>query len=112
MLNIRTEKPFKRQKPFGKTKFCTQKNVVLRLRLTRRKGGHHVPEEDIRRRYYRSKDNFWNQYRQLADNWLLIYNADEGFQEVALGMGTEFVTENEKLFERFIKDINHGSQEV
>ena len=74
------------------------------------KGGHHVPEEDIRRRYYRSKQNFWSQYRQLANSWLLIYNSDEGFQEVALGIGAEYVTKNEKLFDRFIKDIDNGSK--
>ncbi len=87
-------------------------SCIERVKIRVIKGGHHVPEEDIRRRYYRSKHNFWNHYRQLADSWLLIYNSDEGFQEVALGVGAEFVTENEKLFDRFIKDIDNGSKEV
>ena len=87
-------------------------SCIERVKIRVMKGGHHVPQEDIRRRYYRSKHNFWNHYRQLADSWLLIYNSDEGFQEVALGVGAEFVTENEKLFDRFIKDIDHGSKEV
>ena len=87
-------------------------NCIARVRIRVIKGGHHVPEADIRRRYYRSKRNFWNQYRQLADGWLLVYNSDEGFQAVALGVGTRFVTENEKLFDRFIKDIADESKQV
>lgn len=87
-------------------------NCIERVKIRVMKGGHHVPEADIRRRYYRSKHNFWNQYRQLADGWLLVYNSDEGFQGVALGIRSEFVTENEKLFDRFIKDIADESKEV
>ncbi len=87
-------------------------SCIERVKIRVMKGGHHVPEEDIRRRYYRSKHNFWNQYRQLADSWLLVYNSDEGFQEVALGTRDAFVTENEKLFDRFIKDIADESKEV
>jgi hypothetical protein len=48
----------------------------------------------------------------LANSWLLIYNSDEGFQEVALGIGAEYVTKNEKLFDRFIKDIDNGSKNL
>jgi predicted ABC-type ATPase len=87
-------------------------SCIERVKIRVMKGGHHVPEEDIRRRYYRSKHNFWNQYRQLADSWLLVYNSDEGFQGVALGTRDAFVTENEKLFDRFIKDIADESKEV
>ncbi len=87
-------------------------SCIERVKIRVMKGGHHVPEADIRRRYYRSKHNFWNQYRQLADSWLLVYNSDEGFQGVALGIRDAFVTENEKLFDRFIKDIADESKEV
>jgi len=34
-----------------------------------RKGGHHVPDADIERRYLRSLKNFWNLYRPLAHGW-------------------------------------------
>lgn len=36
------------------------------------KGGHDVPKEDIVRRFYRSKDNFWNKMIDLSSNWVLI----------------------------------------
>jgi predicted ABC-type ATPase len=87
-------------------------SCVERVKIRVRKGGHNVPEEDIRRRYFRSKNNFWNDYKLLADRWLLIYNSDEGFQEAAVGVAEKFIIENEGLFEKFIKDIDNGSRKV
>jgi predicted ABC-type ATPase len=40
------------------------------------KGGHNVPDKDVIRRYFRSKNNFWNIYKNLVDKWFLIYNSD------------------------------------
>jgi len=34
-----------------------------------RSGGHHVPDETIRRRYRLSVQNFFRLYRPLADHW-------------------------------------------
>jgi predicted ABC-type ATPase len=34
------------------------------------RGGHHVPEETIRRRYERGIVNFKTLYRPIADSWL------------------------------------------
>lgn len=44
--------------------------VALRVRL----GGHHVPEDDIRRRYDRSRRHFLEDYLPLADEWGLWDN--------------------------------------
>ncbi len=51
-----------------------------------RQGGHHVPEEVIRRRYHRGLANFRSLYRPLATTWRL-YDNSEGFtpREVAAG---------------------------
>ena len=51
------------------------------------KGGHFVADEEVKRRFFRSKDKFWNIYKNLADRWYLFYNADEKsrFQEVVIG---------------------------
>ena len=42
---------------------------VARVKQRVRKGGHHVPEQDVRRRFSRSICNFWDLYRNLADQW-------------------------------------------
>lgn len=47
------------------------------------RGGHHVPDEDVRRRYDRSMENFLNVYLPLADHWELWQNAEEKFVPMA-----------------------------
>lgn len=47
------------------------------------KGGHDVPEVDVRRRFSRSIENFLNHYRSLADAWILFDNSKIPPAEVA-----------------------------
>ncbi len=42
-----------------------------------RKGGHSVPEEDVRRRFTRSVRNFFQHYRSLADGCTIFNNQGE-----------------------------------
>jgi predicted ABC-type ATPase len=69
------------------------------------KGGHNVPDKDVIRRYFRSKNNFWNIYKNLVDKWFLIYNSDLYFMELAIGQKENFIVNNEDYFQKFIKDI-------
>ena len=71
-------------------------------------GGHHVPTEDVVRRFYRSKHNFWYTYRNLVDQWHLFYNSTEHPQEVASGEGDEVTVINNDFFELFMRDIRNG----
>src|SRR5208282_502791 len=41
-------------------------------------GGHHVPEDTIRRRYRRGIGNFFRLYRPLADEWKVFDNSHPG----------------------------------
>lgn len=81
---------------------------VARVRNRVQAGGHHVPTEDVIRRFYRSKHNFWYTYRELVDRWSLFYNSVEHFQEVASGEGNEVKVMNEVFFEIFMQDIPNG----
>ncbi len=76
---------------------------VERVRTRVLKGGHDVPEEDIIRRFYRSKNNFWENFTSIVDNWILLYNGEEGFQQVAMGSNYEYRIENEILFNKFLE---------
>jgi predicted ABC-type ATPase len=81
-------------------------DCIQRIRLRVRLGGHYVPDEDVVRRYHRGKYNFWNIYKNLADDWAMIYNStDEDPQRVAIGTNENFVVELENLFHDFINDI-------
>ena len=46
-------------------------------------GGHHVPKNDIIRRFYRSKEMFFKVYKDLVDYWEIYYNSNEIFEKVA-----------------------------
>ncbi|MXZ01797.1 AAA family ATPase [Candidatus Poribacteria bacterium] len=81
---------------------------IARVRNRVSAGGHHVPTEDVVRRFYRSKHNFWYTYRNLVDRWGLFYNSAEYFQEVASGEGNEVTVINEDFFQLFMQDIRNG----
>lgn len=66
------------------------------------KGGHFVPTADVIRRYYRSKKNFWDVYKALADKWILLYNSEEKFLEIALGSKEKYLVNSEELLGIFI----------
>jgi predicted ABC-type ATPase len=53
--------------------------VALRVKL----GGHHVPEDDVRRRFERSVDHFMTDYLPLADEWGLWDNHSPPAVQVA-----------------------------
>ncbi len=81
---------------------------VARVRNRVEAGGHHVPTEDVVRRFYRSKHNFWHIYRNLVDEWHLFYNSTGHFQETAIGKGNQVKVINEDFFELFMQDIRNG----
>ena len=45
---------------------------VQRVEKRVQSGGHSIPEAVIRRRYTRAKTNFWNMYKETADEWYLF----------------------------------------
>ncbi|MEM1042991.1 MAG: AAA family ATPase [Bacteroidota bacterium] len=79
---------------------------LARVRERVAKGGHHVPEADVVRRYYRSKRNFWNVYRFKANRWQLYFNATEGVEGVATGDSNGYSVSNDTLFQLFLSDLD------
>lgn len=80
-------------------------DCINRIKLRVKLGGHYVPDEDVIRRYYRSKKNFWRLYKNMADNWVLLYNSDDKEpQRVAIGVGEDYIVESEYLFNVFTGD--------
>ena len=69
-----------------------------RIQTRVRKGGHPVPVEDVNRRFGRSIVNFWSSYRKICDRWVLFYNTEDSFEEVAGDQGDQLVVYNDQLF--------------
>ncbi len=78
---------------------------VARVRERVRKGGHHVPDDDVRRRFARSTVNFWTIYREMADNWIVLYNGGGRLQDVAAGSEEHVSVRDTTLFADFIKIV-------
>lgn len=71
---------------------------IERVKTRVSKGGHNIPKEDIIRRFGRSIVNFWNTYRYLSDQWVLFYNSEDRFQEVAHNHKDQIYVYDEPLF--------------
>jgi len=78
---------------------------IARIRERVAQGGHHVPDEDVRRRFGRSRRLFWTRYRPLAQEWQLFSNAGGGFDLIALGSGEEVAEVDPILFQSFIRSL-------
>ncbi|MCX5704910.1 MAG: zeta toxin family protein [Candidatus Omnitrophica bacterium] len=49
--------------------------AIARIKDRVIEGGHHVPAEDVRRRFTRGINNFFNLYEPLLDSWMLFDNS-------------------------------------
>lgn len=80
---------------------------IARVKTRVKSGGHDVPEEDIKRRFYRSRKLFWNTYRERCDKWELFYNANENFQIIAVGtkVNNNKIVMDQELMNRFLEGV-------
>ncbi len=76
-----------------------------RIKIRVLNGGHNIPKNDIIRRFYRSKENFWNTYKDLVDEWNLFYNGTSEYILVAQSSESKIEIYNENLYNEFIKDF-------
>jgi predicted ABC-type ATPase len=80
----------------------TPEILIERIKVRVEKGGHFVPDEDVRRRFKRGKSNFWNVYKNLADSWSLVYNSEGRFYEFVVGERDETNVFDENLYGKFL----------
>jgi predicted ABC-type ATPase len=79
--------------------------AVRRVEQRVRFGGHHVPEDVVRRRYYAGMRNLFSMFIPISDYWILIDNSIDPFRMIAEGERTQ-VTEiqDDELF-YYLKNI-------
>lgn len=53
----------------------TPELAIYRVAERVRRGGHHIPDEVVVRRYWRGLANFFEVYQALADTWVLCDNS-------------------------------------
>jgi predicted ABC-type ATPase len=79
----------------------TEYENISRVRNRVLNGGHDVPQDDIKRRYYRSRKLFWNTYKDMVDKWMLFFNGDDNYEMVA-NQDDIFVS---YLYDNFLKGL-------
>ena len=65
-------------------------------------GGHDVPEDVIRRRYYRSMANIDSVVQQV-DQWKIYYNGEDKYELIADGVGDKINVINNPRYKNFIE---------
>lgn len=78
---------------------------VQRVAARVAKGGHDVPEADIKRRFARANFNFWHVYKDLANEWNLFYNAGDNIIQVAGGDRNGKIVLDEARFAEWNKTV-------
>jgi predicted ABC-type ATPase len=83
--------------------------AVQRVAERVRRGGHNVPEDVVRRRYWRGLSNFVRIYRPLADTWILCDNSGPGAVVVARGE-RDYLTEvlDQEIYREFERSVPSG----
>jgi len=79
--------------------------AVARVRDRVEQGGHNVPITDIKRRFERSVDKFFKEYRLLADKWILFNNAETRPKIVAKKQNAHIEIVNQELFAKITKKV-------
>jgi len=75
--------------------------AVSRVRYRVESGGHDIPEETIRRRYLRSRSNFWYNYKDMAHNWYLFDNSSKTPELIANSIKGDLKIIDNKYFDFF-----------
>jgi len=79
--------------------------AIARVRDRVTQGGHNVLTKDIKRRFERSTKKFLQEYRLLADKWILFNNAETKPKIIAKKHNAHIDIIDQDLFESIIKNV-------
>lgn len=73
--------------------------AISRVETRVKEGGHHIPEDVIRRRYKNGLKNLFNLYLDRVDNWLVVDSSRDNYEIIAEGAFNEETIHNKALWE-------------
>ncbi|WP_057938577.1 zeta toxin family protein [Algoriphagus resistens] len=82
--------------------------AISRVETRVKEGGHHIPEDVIRRRYKSGLSNFFNLFLPRVDNWLFVNNSGDTYEIIAEGSRDEISVNNTKLWKE-LKEKYYGN---
>lgn len=77
----------------------SQELAISRVETRVKEGGHHIPEDVIRRRYSSGLKNFFNLFLEKVDNWLFVNNSGDNYEVIAEGALNEETITNVEQWE-------------
>ena len=77
--------------------------AIERVKTRVSEGGHNIPEETIRRRYFRGIYNLTNKFISLCDYWIVINNSSQPFNFVVEGQGATEIKIHDEIIWQQIK---------
>ncbi|MBK6265355.1 zeta toxin family protein [Marivirga sp. S37H4] len=82
--------------------------AISRVATRVKEGGHHIPEEVIRRRYKSGLKNFFNLFLHRVDNWLFVNNSGDSYEIIAEGSLNDITVNNVLQWEE-LKEKYYGN---
>jgi len=79
--------------------------AIARIKDRVQEGGHHVPAEDVRRRFSRGINNFFTLYEPLLDFWILFDNSKAKPILIAKRRNGHREVVNEEVFAQIYKTV-------
>jgi predicted ABC-type ATPase len=73
--------------------------AVSRVARRVKEGGHHIPEDVIRKRYKSGLENFFRLFLPKVDNWLFVNNSGDTYEIVAEGGVNNISINNKELWD-------------
>ncbi|MFH1248109.1 MAG: zeta toxin family protein [Candidatus Omnitrophota bacterium] len=67
-------------------------------------GGHDVPAQDVKRRFYRGLSNLFKLYRPLLDSWMLFNNSSTVPELIAEEKNAKLAIKDNLLFKEILKN--------
>lgn len=82
--------------------------AIRRVAERVRAGGHHTPDDDVRRRYGRSVKNFLDLYRPVADYWEVMDNSFGQRELLAVGNTVAEEIADPDVWEQLLRSADHA----
>jgi predicted ABC-type ATPase len=81
--------------------------AIERVKNRVREGGHNIPEETIKRRYYRGMHHLTEKFTDICDYWIVINNSGTPYTFIAEGEGkTELIIHNNLIWQQIKNQAN------
>lgn len=77
---------------------------IERIKERVAEGGHDVPAQDIRRRFYRSIANFFKLYQPLLDSWIIFNNSGINPVLIAKSKCAKLIVLDGQLFAKIVQN--------